>query len=146
MKKRNNTWNIRHWTIYSATTFLEKCRKVVLEKWFCKLGFYFLVNHFSLTRFLVDLWYKTTFVSDQPLFLNHISRTIFLEQYFSDQISKSCKNRGCRIKGWLSGQVICPGKPAKQCIALCYNWSSVHKKRNQNLLELILWNLLMLLT
>ena len=29
------------WTIYSATTFLEKCRKVVLEKWFCKLGIFF---------------------------------------------------------------------------------------------------------
>ena len=28
------------WTIYSATTILEKCRKVVLEKWFCKLGFF----------------------------------------------------------------------------------------------------------
>ena len=41
-------------TIYSATTFLEKCRKVVLEKWFCKLGFFFLVNHFSGTRKNVD--------------------------------------------------------------------------------------------
>jgi hypothetical protein len=28
-------------TIYSATIFLEKCRNVVLEKWFCKLGFFF---------------------------------------------------------------------------------------------------------
>ena len=28
---------------------IEKCRKVVLEKWFFKLGFFFLVNHFSLT-------------------------------------------------------------------------------------------------
>ena len=34
-------------TIYSATTFLEKCRKVVQEKWFCKLRIFFLVNHFS---------------------------------------------------------------------------------------------------
>ena len=37
------------WTIYSATTVLEKCRKVVLDKQFCKLGFFFLVNHFSPT-------------------------------------------------------------------------------------------------
>ena len=37
------------WTFYSATSFLEKCRKVVLEKWFFKLGFFFLVNHFSPT-------------------------------------------------------------------------------------------------
>ena len=36
-------------TIYSATSFLEKYRKVVLEKWFCKLGFFFLVNHFYPT-------------------------------------------------------------------------------------------------
>jgi hypothetical protein len=28
------------WTFYSATSFLEECRKVVLEKWFCKLGFF----------------------------------------------------------------------------------------------------------
>jgi hypothetical protein len=38
-----------YWTIYSATTILEKCRKEVLEKWFCKRGFFFLVNHFSPT-------------------------------------------------------------------------------------------------
>ena len=31
-----------HWTIYSATNFLEN-----LEKWFCKLRIFFLVNHFS---------------------------------------------------------------------------------------------------
>ena len=64
---------LSQWTIYSATTFLEKCRKVVLEKWFCKLGFFFLVNHFSRTRKNVDLWYKTTFFSGQPLFSNQIS-------------------------------------------------------------------------
>ena len=44
--------NITLWTIYSATTFLEKCKKVVLEKWFGKLRFFFLVNHFSRTKFL----------------------------------------------------------------------------------------------
>ena len=82
-----------HTTIYSATTFLEKCRKVVLEKCFCKLGFFFwsttflqpekrwiygikppffLVNHFSRTRFL------------EPDFLNHFSRTTFL--HFSRKV------------------------------------------------------------
>merc|ERR1719203_2634786 len=77
------------WTIHSATSFLERCRKVVLEKWFFKLGFFFfwpttflkpekmwiysvkppffLVNHFSRTRFL------------EPDFLNHFSRTTFLQ-------------------------------------------------------------------
>ena len=29
---------IRHWTIYSATSFLEKCIKVVREIWFEKSG------------------------------------------------------------------------------------------------------------
>ena len=43
------------WTFYSATSFLEKCRKTVLEKWFFKLGFFFLVNHFSSTWKNVDL-------------------------------------------------------------------------------------------
>ena len=32
---------IYQWTFYSATSFLEKCRKVILEKWFFKLGFFF---------------------------------------------------------------------------------------------------------
>ena len=42
-------------TFYSATSFLEKCRKVVLEKWFLKLGFFCLVNHFSPTWKNMDL-------------------------------------------------------------------------------------------
>ena len=51
-----------HWTIYSATSFLEKCRKVVREIWFEKSGWlekkvvlyhkskYFLVGEKWLTR------------------------------------------------------------------------------------------------
>ena len=73
-----------HWTIYSATTILEKCRKVVLEMWFCKLGFFFLVNHFSPTWKKLDLWYKSTFI-----LVNQISRTRFLEPDFSNQISQT---------------------------------------------------------
>jgi len=80
------------WTIYSATIFLEKCRKVVLEKWFHKLSFFFLVNHFSRARKKVDLWYKTIFFSGQPLFSNHIFRAIFPQPDFSNQISKNFKN------------------------------------------------------
>ena len=104
-RNRQNGLNWQ-WTIYSATTILEKCRKVVLEKWFCKLGFFFLVNHFSPTWKKLDLWYKTTFFSGQPLFSNQISRTRFLEPDFSNQISwtrflKNCKNWGRRIKGWI---------------------------------------------
>ena len=41
MPKTILDYKISHWTIYSATSFLEKCRKVVLEKWFFKLGFFF---------------------------------------------------------------------------------------------------------
>ena len=73
-----------HSTIYSATTFLEKCRKVVLEKWFGKLGFFFLVNHFSQTIKKVDLYYKTTF-----FLVNHFSRTTFLKPDFSNHFSRT---------------------------------------------------------
>ena len=38
------------WTIYSATTFLESCRKVVQEKWFEKSGLRNLVQEKWLTR------------------------------------------------------------------------------------------------
>ena len=58
-------------TIYSATTFLEKCRKVVLEKWFCKLGFFF---------------WSTTFL--EPDFTNQISRTTFLKPLFYTFLEK----------------------------------------------------------
>ena len=76
--------SIVQWTIYSATTFLEKCRKVVLEKWFFKLGFFFLVNHFSPT------WKMWIYSLKPPFFLvNHFSRTRFLEPDFSNQISRT---------------------------------------------------------
>ena len=84
----NLTCHKNQWTISSATTILEKCRKVVLEKWFCKLGFSFLVNHFSPTWKKVDLCYKTTFFSGQPLFSNQISRTTFLEPLFYTILEK----------------------------------------------------------
>ena len=74
-------------------------QEVVLEKWFFKLGFFFLVNDFSQTRKNVGLWYETTFFSGQPLFSNQISQTRFHKPDFSNQISKNCKNRGRRIKG-----------------------------------------------
>ena len=43
---------------------------------------FFLVNHFSRTIKKVDLYYKTTFFSGQPLFSNQISRTRFLKPDF----------------------------------------------------------------
>ena len=47
---------------------------------------FFLVNHFSRTRFLVDLW---SLFFCQPLFSNQIPRTIFLEPDFLNQISQT---------------------------------------------------------
>ena len=41
---------LRQSPIYSATTFLEKCRKVVQEKWFEKSGSRNLVREKWLTR------------------------------------------------------------------------------------------------
>ena len=49
------------WTIYSATTFLENCRKVVREKWFEKSGLRNLVREKWLTEKMVVLYYKSTF-------------------------------------------------------------------------------------
>ena len=64
---------------------------MVLEKWFYKLGFFFLVNR---TR------KKVVYGINSPCFLvNHFSWTTFLEPDFSNQISTNCKNRGRRIKG-----------------------------------------------
>ena len=59
-------------TIQSATTFLEKCRKVVLEIWFslpkmvwekrfCKLGCFFWFEKSGWPEKQVNLYYKSTF-------------------------------------------------------------------------------------
>ena len=103
------------WTIYSATTFLEKCSKMVLEKLFFKVGFFCLVNHFSRTRKNVDLWYKTTFFSGQPLFSNQISWTRFFEPDFSNHFSTLFLKWGCRINGQISILVLWD----KCCFKLC---------------------------
>ena len=97
--------------ISSATTFLEKCSKVDLEKWFCKLDFFFLVNRFSQTR--KKKWIcRTTYLQPEKrwissinppffwstIFLepeknrslqNHFSPTRFFEPNFSNQISRT---------------------------------------------------------
>ena len=48
--KKNFLVLLSLWTIYSATTFLENCRKVVREKWFKKSGSRNLVREKCLTR------------------------------------------------------------------------------------------------
>ena len=73
------------WTFFSATSFLEKCRKVVLEKWFFRFGFFF----FWSTTFLQPekMW---IYIIKPPFFLvNHFPRTRFLEPDFSNQISRT---------------------------------------------------------
>ena len=65
------------WTIYSATSFLEKCRKVVQEIWFEKSGWRKMVGEKWLTR------KKSEFA--EPLFWHHFS-TLFWKS-------------GCRING-----------------------------------------------
>ena len=84
----------RHGTIYSATTFLGKCRKVVLQT---------RIFFFWSTTFLKpeERWIYTI---KPPFFLlNHLTRTTFLEPDFSNKISTNCKNRGRRIKGPVRG-------------------------------------------
>ena len=69
-------------TIYSATTFLENCREVVLKKWFLKPGFFFWSTTFLQ---LEKIW---IYGIKPPLFLvNHFSRTRFLEPLFTNDFS-----------------------------------------------------------
>ena len=104
--------SVRNFTVQSAiksaTTFLEKSREVVLEKWFFKLEFFFMVNHFSRTRkkirvcrttFLQTMWitgihppffWSTTFLEPEkknPSLKNHFSRPRFHKPDFLNQIS-----------------------------------------------------------
>ena len=92
------TWN-GQMTVYSATAFLEKCRKVVREKWFEKSGSTKVVDQ----KKKVILYHKSTFfqVGEKwltrkkkskfaiPFFSNHFSRTRFLKPDFSNQISRT---------------------------------------------------------
>ena len=84
------------WTIYSATTFLEKCRKVVSEIWFEKSGSRKMVLQTWIFLLLREKWLtrkKRWFYTINPHFLrfeksswpeknpslkNHFSRTTFL--------------------------------------------------------------------
>ena len=70
------------WTFYSATSILKKCRKVVLEKWFFKLGFFFWSTTFLEPEKMLIYGIKPSF-----FLVNHFSRTRFLEPDFSNQIS-----------------------------------------------------------
>ena len=81
------------WTIYSATTFLEMCRKVIREKWFEKSGSRNLVQEKWLTRKKVVLCHKSTFFlvrekwltrKKNPSLKNHFSRTTLL--HFSRKV------------------------------------------------------------
>ena len=75
------------WTTYSATTFLESCRKVVQEKWFEESGSRNLVQEKWLTIKKVVLYHKSTSFQvgekwltrkKNPSLQNHFSRTNFL--------------------------------------------------------------------
>ena len=65
-------WSM-HWTIYSATTFLERCRKVVREKWLEKSGSRNLVQEKWLTRKKIRVW-RTTFL--EPLFYTFLEKRL----------------------------------------------------------------------
>ena len=99
-------------TIYSATNFLEKCRNVVLEKWFFKLGFFFWSTTFLEPEKMLIYSIKPSF-----FLVNQFSRTRFFQPDFSNQISMNCKNQGCRIKGW----VVRPG---------CEHFSTLQEEEN----------------
>ena len=83
------------WTIYSATSFLQKCRKVVLEKCSAKKDFIFWSTIFLQPEQMYPhtVWYKTTFFSGQPFFSNHISWTRFLKPLFYTFLEKWLQNK-----------------------------------------------------
>ena len=81
------------WTIYSATIFLEKCRKVVLEKWFHKLSFFF-----WSTTFLEPEKRQIYGIKPSFFLVNHYSPTIFFEPYFPNQISPTRFLRTSKIE------------------------------------------------
>ena len=69
-----------HSTIYSATTFLEKCRKVVQEIWFDKSGLKKVVNQkkkgFHTINPLFSGWRKVVDQKKNPSWQNHFSREV----------------------------------------------------------------------
>ena len=86
---------------------------------------FFLVNHFSRTIKKVDLYYKTTFFSGQPLFSNHFSQTRFLEPYFSNQISTNSKNQGRRINGPRPECILCTTNSDEKQHHFLWEWSKL---------------------
>ena len=70
---------------------------MVWEIWFEKSGW---------PEKKVVLYHKSTFFQVGEKWLTRkkirVCRTTFLEPYFSNQISKNCKNRGSKIKGWMT--------------------------------------------
>ena len=75
--------DIIHWTIYSATTFLEKCRKVVQEIWFEKSGSRNMVGEKWLIRkkggfipyiHIFSGWRKVVDQKKNPSLQNHFAK------------------------------------------------------------------------
>ena len=85
-----------YWTIYSATTFLERCRKGVWKIWFEKSGLRNLVREkmFLQIRFFfwfeksgwpekkVVLYYKSTFFQVEEKWLTRKKKSEFEEPLF----------------------------------------------------------------
>ena len=81
---RHHFLTVAHSGISSATTFLEKSRKVVLDKWFCKLGFFFWSTTF------LEPEKKVVYSINPPCFLvNHFSQTTFLKPLLSNLFSQT---------------------------------------------------------
>ena len=79
---------IAQWTISSATTFLEKCRKVVREIWFEKSCSLKVIDQ----KKKVGLYYKSTFFQVREKWLARkkiwVCRTTFLEPLFYTFLEK----------------------------------------------------------
>ena len=116
-----------HWTIYSATSFLEKCRKVVREIWFKKSGSRKVVDQKKRWFYTINphfFWFKKSGWPEKKI---RVWRTTFLEPLFYIFQEERLQNK------WSSGfpkvfQVFSRGfsKMALMCIFLFIIFNKSH--------------------
>ena len=100
-------------------------RKVVLEKWFFKLRFFFWSTTFlqpeNLRIYSIKppFFWSTTFL--EPDFSNQISRTTFLGPLFNNFLEKWLQNK------WFPAFRLTMTGFQKYCQKICYIFSSLHR-------------------
>ena len=81
------------WTIYSATTFLEKCRKVVREIWFEKSGSRKVVDQKKRWFYTINphfFWFEKSGWPEKKIRVCRTTTTTFLEKWLQNKWSIGC--------------------------------------------------------